>query len=88
MRKSSVIYLVCAVAVIALFVTAGTAADYMKLNPPPDVDKEFINNSCWLAAAANMLAGADYGYSSGQTDVQLRAEYIYGQLVGEFGVDR
>lgn len=62
---------------------------YMKMNPPPDVDKAFLSNpalpsdnSCWLATAANMLAGA--GYGSGNT-VQDRADEIYGELVAEFG---
>ena len=38
---------------------------YMKLNPPPDVDKATHNHvgtgTCWQATAANMLAGAGYG---------------------------
>ena len=53
---------------------------YMKMNPPPDADKAFLtgNNSCWLATAANMLAGA--GYGTGNT-VQERADEIYGELV-------
>jgi hypothetical protein len=60
---------------------------YMKMNPPPDVDKlahHTTNNvdTCYLATAANMLAGA--GYGSGTT-VQARADDIYSQLVNQFG---
>jgi hypothetical protein len=55
---------------------------YMKMNPPADADKAFSNNSCWLAAAANMLAGAGYGNG---TTVQDRADDIYGNLTSHFG---
>ena len=62
---------------------------YMKMGPPPDVDKAFIanpalpsDNTCYLATASNMLAGA--GYGSGDT-VQDRADEIYGEMVAAFG---
>jgi hypothetical protein len=58
---------------------------YMKMNPPADVDKDGVanppignDNSCWMATAANMLAGAGYGSGS---SLQARAEDIYGDLV-------
>ncbi len=61
-----------------------TACTYMKMSPPPDTDKTFLNNnnSCYLATAANMLAGAGYGDG---TTVQQRAEDIYSDLTGHFG---
>lgn len=54
------------------------------MNPPPDVDKAFLNNnnSCYLATASNMLAGA--GYGDGNT-VQDRADDIYGDMTNNFG---
>ena len=60
-------------------------ADYLKVDPPPDVDKSAHGhsgtNTCWQATAANMLAGA--GYGSGPT-VQHRADEIYEQMVAHF----
>src|SRR5262245_43852168 len=61
---------------------------YMKMNPPPDVDKSpfppaAADNSCWAATASNMLAGA--GYGDGNT-VQARAQDIYGELIAQFGL--
>ncbi|MCP4611632.1 MAG: hypothetical protein GY845_23225 [Planctomycetes bacterium] len=57
---------------------------YMKMDPPPDVDKAFLpnNNSCWTATASNMLAGAGYGNGS---SVQARADDIYGDMVAQYG---
>ena len=68
---------------------------YMKMLPPPDVDKgppgptapcqpyePIVDNTCWLATAANMLAGA--GYGSGNT-VQARSEEIYNEMVSHYG---
>jgi hypothetical protein len=57
-------------------------ADWLKTDPPPDVDKAFFghpNNvrSCALATAANMLASV--GYGSG-TDMQAKANSIYTDL--------
>ena len=66
------------------FAALGSGCVYMKMNPPPDADKAFQtgNNSCYLATAANMLAGAGYGDG---TTVQARADDIYGDLTGQFG---
>ncbi len=62
-------------------------AEYMKMDPPPDVDKAAHghagSNSCWLATAANMLAGAGYGVG---VTVQQRADNIYNQLAAHYGV--
>ncbi|NTU50129.1 MAG: hypothetical protein HGA87_04460 [Desulfobulbaceae bacterium] len=57
---------------------------YMKMSPPADADKTFLNNnnSCYLATASNMLAGAGYGNG---TTVQARADNIYQQLIAQFG---
>jgi hypothetical protein len=59
---------------------------YMKMNPPPDVDKSAHGHSgtstCWIATGSNMLAGA--GYGTGST-VQDRADGIYNQIVANFG---
>jgi len=70
---------------LALVVLLSTACAYMKMNPPPDADKTFTagNNSCYLATASNMLAGA--GYGTGST-VQARATGIYNQLITQFGI--
>ena len=72
------------VIILSLFPTSSYA--YLKIDPPPDVDKTGANATCWLATAANMLAGAGYGeISSGSSDLQTRADYIYGELVTQFG---
>lgn len=70
--------------VIAFFVASCAQPIYMKMNPPPDGDKAFLagNNSCYLATAANMLAGA--GYGTGNT-VQDRADDVYADLTAHFG---
>lgn len=60
-----------------------TSCTYMKMNPPPDTDKVGVNNSCYLATAANILAGAGYGNGA---SVQDRAEDIYSDLTAHFGV--
>ena len=61
-------------------------ADWMRMDPPPDVDKDSHGHNgtltCWQATAANMLAGA--GYGEGAT-VQERADAIYVQLTDNFG---
>lgn len=61
-----------------------SSCTYMKMDPPPDVDKSFLNNNntCWLATAANMLAGAGYGDGA---SVQTRANDIYGEMTAHFG---
>ena len=62
-----------------LFMPDRASAEYLKIDPPPDVNKmaPVTDLSCWLATAANMLAGA--GYGTGETD-QERAEEIYEEL--------
>ena len=62
-----------------------SSCSYMKMNPSPDNDKVFVpgvvNDSCWNATAANMLAGA--GYGDGGT-VQARAADIYGDMIAQY----
>ncbi len=63
-----------------------TACDYRKMDPLADADKPGgigTDNSCYLATAANMLAGA--GYGDGAT-LQARAQDIYGDLTTQFGI--
>jgi len=61
---------------------------WMKMNPAPDVDKgppapapPAVDNSCWMATASNMLAGAGYGNG---TTVQQRAADIYADMVANY----
>ena len=65
----------------ATLLLLAVSCPYQKMNPAPDVDKgppaPAIDNSCWMATAANMLAGA--GYGNGNT-VQQRAEDIYADI--------
>jgi len=70
---------ICMAAVV--LAPAWASAQYMKMDPPPDVDKTSSNNSCWLATAANMLAGAGYGAGA---NVQDRADDIYAELVAHY----
>ncbi len=76
---------------LAVFAISGISiqqacADWLKMNPPPDVDKaEHLHGNqptCWQACAANLLAGA--GYGDGNT-VQERADDIYNEMVIHFG---
>lgn len=60
----------------------GGSSEYMKIDPPADADKTSANNSCWLATASNMLAGAGYGNGS---SLQARADDIYADMIAEFG---
>jgi hypothetical protein len=57
---------------------------YLQVNPPPDVKApdETLGKSAWLAAAANTLAAAGYGYGQ---DVQVKAEKIYLNLTDHYG---
>jgi len=78
--------------VLTLVFGPGAAwADWLKMSPPPDVDKSNRHgatwrnfDTCWLATAANMLAGAGYGTTLSTTP-QGRANAIYNQLFGHFG---
>ncbi len=86
--KTSILVLTLLFMVTCLPSPAG--ADWLKLDLPPDADKEYGSDdaTCWLATAANMLAGAGYGYSSPDTtSVQGRADYIYEQLKDHYGTD-
>ncbi|MFH1614606.1 MAG: hypothetical protein ABIG61_05950 [Planctomycetota bacterium] len=69
-----------------VYYTESTVPEYMKIAVPPDVDKSAHGHvgspTCWLATAANMLAGA--GYGTGLT-IQARADNIYSQLVNHYG---
>ena len=50
----------------------------------PDVDKVVMSDtsdqSCWAAAAANLLAAAGWGCGAAAQDPQSRADHIYGQF--------
>ena len=60
-------------AVALLLILVASSCTYMKMTPPPDADKTFTanNNTCYLATASNLLAGAGYGTG---TSVQARAD--------------
>ena len=72
-------------ALLSVVAQRASAAPYLKIPDPPDVDKpdrdgdgswpDAGDNSCWLASAANILSAAGYG----------GANSIYGTLVGNFG---
>ena len=78
-KTNGILILVCLLSVCAV-------ADWQKMADPPDVDKNAHSHkgspTCWLATAANLLAGA--GYGNGPT-VQIRADAIYNQLVTHYG---
>jgi len=80
-NRTNMMFIFLTLLVISLL----TSCTYMKMNPPPDTDKVGLvgNNSCYLATAANMLAGAGYGNGA---SVQDRAEDIYFDLTGHFGI--
>lgn len=70
-----------------IIVSSLVSAEYLKVTPPPDVDKSAHHSdplppTCWLATAANMLAGA--GYGNGST-LQERADDIYEDLTSHYG---
>lgn len=84
--KARVSWLFCFVLALVIC-PAWALADWQKMDPPPDVDKSAhhvapLPPTCWLATAANMLAGA--GYGNGAT-VQARADDIYNDLVAHYG---
>jgi len=70
---------------ILLICTSTTVfARWVKPDEQPDVDKSSGEiMTCWLATAANMLAGAGYGSGA---NAQTRAEEIYDELILEYGV--
>lgn len=65
---------------------AGSCKSYMKMNPPADSDKPLPvpagDNSCWMHAASNMLAGAGYGTG---TTLQARADNIFSEMDTHYG---
>ena len=69
--------------VLILILASPARSEYKKIDPPPDANKAgpATDDTCWLATAANMLAGAGYGNGP---DVQARAEEIYDQLKTHF----
>ncbi len=77
-------YLASFLACAAILITCASCI-WMKMDPAPDADKVSLtnNNSCYLATASNMLAGA--GYGTGNT-VQARADEIYGEMITEFTI--
>ena len=70
------------------FLCLPAGANYLKRNPPPDVDKaghgHGNNPTCWIAAASNLLAGAGYGDGN---NVQERADDIYNEMVVHYGAN-
>lgn len=59
---------------------------YRKINPPADADKPGgvgTDNSCYMATASNMLAGAGYGTGA---NLQARADDIYADMIAQFGI--
>jgi len=68
--------------------TAQPVNPYLKMDPPPDSDKPLPvpagNNSCFMHAAANILAGAGYGTG---TTVQDRAVDIFTDMSVQYGVN-
>lgn len=68
----------------SIFVFASVSCIYMKMNPPADANKTFLNNNntCYAATASNILAGAGYGTA---TTLQARADSIYAQMIAQFG---
>ena len=66
--------------------TAVPVSPYMRMDPPPDSDKTLPvpagDNSCWMHAASNLLAGAGYGTG---TTVQARADDIFTDMNNQYG---
>jgi len=83
--SNTVIWYLLAGLLMALLVPQPAPADYLKMSPTPDVDKRRhlhgAMNSCWMAAAANMLAGAGYGHGS---DPNERSDDIYKEMCIHF----
>jgi len=92
MERQSTLYRILALVLVGVVLTillspALAYADWQKMDPP-DADKPgdtSRSETCWQAAAANMLAGA--GYGNGDT-VQERAQDIYDELFSHFGNQR
>lgn len=71
----------CVVAAVLLMMSAVSLGDYLKMGPPPDVDKadhlHGAKPTCWVAAGSNLLAAAGYGDGN---NVQERADDIYDEI--------
>lgn len=85
---SSFRFLLFAISCVFVVMTSSSCV-YMKMLPPADIDKRLpgppgggVDNSCWMATASNMLAGA--GYGAGAT-LDARAEDIYADMVAHYG---
>lgn len=92
-EESMIVKAVVTLAVCGLLAVAAPGQpDWDVYKDVPDVNKidrpdipgwpDAGDNSCWQAAAANLLGGA--GYGTGAT-AQLRAESIYNQLITDLG---
>ncbi|MBK9632757.1 MAG: hypothetical protein IPO62_17170 [Saprospiraceae bacterium] len=71
---------------ILILMTANSCIFYRKINPPADADKPGgvgTDNSCYMATASNMLAGAGYGTGA---NLQARADDIYADMIAQFGI--
>lgn len=70
---------------VLVLLACASCTKYMKMDPPSDADKPGTSgdNSCYLATAANMLAGAGYGNG---TTLQARGDDIYANLTAHFGI--
>ncbi len=81
MKKPRANHCLCGIVVILGCISATAFADWVKptsdSSPVPDVDKDVLDRTCWLATAANMLGAAGYGT---EDTAQDRAETIYDQL--------
>lgn len=82
-----------ALLIAVLWMAALAPAQYLKSPPdePLDVDKvdhgdqaPIVKPTCWIATAANMLAGAGYG-NAYEGDVVFKANEIYLRLRDHFG---
>jgi hypothetical protein len=76
------------VLLIVVLLSGPAQGEYLKTNNPPDVDKvshqHGNTSSCWVVAAADMLAGA--GYGDGSTP-QQRADDIYLEMCNDPNID-
>ena len=97
MEKSrTVSWLFYALVVGALVASPAAAWDVGPVNSQdgtiiPDVDKvdfdDHTDASCWQAAASNLLAAGGWGKGSLNQTAQKRAEYIYAQMNGLWGIN-
>jgi hypothetical protein len=83
--RNALMSVLALIATMALLLFS-SCVEYRKMNPPADADKPGgagVDNSCYLATAANMLAGAGYGDGA---NLQARADDIYNDLTTQFGI--